>query len=849
MSIKYVDYSGSAGLGDGSSFANRANQLRSVTGVSAGDEIRVKKTKDPTLIGTGQVKLGPSWGNYSAQSVAGARITYSPIDGETKITQMGLGWETGDIIHVLHPDTTTGKSISGVWQVTVESGTASNANLKLDGFPGIQTSVLSSTSFRWWPMINAIKLNTSGLTKSIACRDTNRGSWTATGTAVTTDYSHPTYTDWNKNLDHRLWTGRDQIYVGTTASNGKLAYYELPNSLDLSGYQQVSFLINTNAVTNQIADDLSLRLCTDTAGNTSVHTIPIDFKNQKASTWTSFTHDFGTNLNSSIQSIALYQDSTPAHGITINLQNIIACKASSANDSLALNKLIGLNTVDDPAWYPIDFIWDDIVVLNTHDLVSPHWGYYGSSAAAFSATNTAADIYVREQVRPYDGLTYPPTQSDYGDWDYISASGTEANRITIRGGWDETSMSTRNGKTCIELNGSMSPHRVQDYTTISDFYYSNFFRFNSTGPNHIKYERIGYSNCEDCLSFNTGNQHVDGIGIDFLISGTYNGVAIYQGTYHGSPSDYYIKQGIAGNYRGAIVTYYTSPVTMHWDYINSIAGGGEPIRVNSASIITINNLLYGYNARVSADPQVFEGGSLNIINYTCTQPYYRCLFAKQANIVIQNVTQTLDSTFGVTYKRFGRHLGLSYNYYVDVGGNITVMNAGNVLTNSYIKGTLQIKDSTNSFSYSLQSGGVLESINHHGVSGDNKVFFYGGATLEPETTTRHTNSGVAWRALGTTKLKFSLGSVLVNANSQVTVGLWVYVDTSAEVTLKVPTNLKRGITSPVSVDSSSVSTNTWTKIQLNFTPTTAGPVEIEVEAIGNSWSSGAIIDDLEVSQV
>ena len=43
MAIKYVDFEGEAGTGDGSSFANRAKRFSGLS-CSAGDEIRVKQT-------------------------------------------------------------------------------------------------------------------------------------------------------------------------------------------------------------------------------------------------------------------------------------------------------------------------------------------------------------------------------------------------------------------------------------------------------------------------------------------------------------------------------------------------------------------------------------------------------------------------------------------------------------------------------------------------------------------------------------------------------------------------------------------------------------------------------------
>lgn len=849
MTVYYVDYEGAAGTEDGSSFTNRAFRTKDLD-LSPGDEVRIKKTPDPTSLGTGHVKRAPGHSSYNVSSKSGSNITYSTTDGETKLTSMGNGWLTGDIIHIYHPDSTTGKSISGLWRVTVESGTESNASLKLDNFPGPSSTTASSTTLYWHACTNAIYLNTNNLTKSIACRDAYRDSWTATGTGVTTSYSHATSTSaWQQSHDYVVFTGRDIFTIGSSASNGKLAYYELPSTLDLSGYQQVSFMFRSNQTTNVNSNKFSLRLCTDTAGNTSVHTISIDYKNQKDNTWVGLNVDLGTNLNSSVKSVALYQDATPSGTTVMYLQNIIACKASSAADSITLNKLVGLNTSDDTAWYPLQFIWDNILFLKTQSRGKNPFGYYGGNAAAFSATNTSATIYQRAQVRPYDSDV---TQSDYNQWDNNNDDGTEASPITISGGWDATSMSTRNGKTCIEFNGSMTPlDPTGSHVQLSHIYLTNFGRVTQTTGGHRKWSNFGVSNFFSGFAFDSSNTDVQGLGLDFTIGlGNSNSAPIQLNsgsTFSGSQSDFYIKQAVGSGHTGQIIYAVAGAGTSKWDFIHAVASGSNPIRVNTGVTATINTLKYGYNSSTAAFPVSY--GTIICSRLDAINPYYQV--AKSNGIfIIEDLNITKDTTFGTSYRRYGGSYALSYTLWADQDALMKVLDTGTLPNQVYINGgTMQLKGTTGSFVKGLTAGAVLESIDHEGVSGSNKAFFFGGNTISEETTTRHTASGLAWKCTGSGSCAISLGKIVVSASSAVTVGLWTYKNHAdrAIVKLKIPADPLKGFSEQI-VDNLSASVNTWTKIEKTFTPTRAGIIEIQVELQNLTSSQFTIIDDLEVSQ-
>ena len=93
MAIKYVDFSGSAGTGDGSSFANRAAKLDDIGYLYAqNDEIRIKGNPITSL---GTCKTGPANRHnaraYGSSTCSYSNIVYSTTTGETYIKEAGLG--------------------------------------------------------------------------------------------------------------------------------------------------------------------------------------------------------------------------------------------------------------------------------------------------------------------------------------------------------------------------------------------------------------------------------------------------------------------------------------------------------------------------------------------------------------------------------------------------------------------------------------------------------------------------------------------------------------------------------------------------------------------------------------
>ncbi len=241
------------------------------------------------------------------------------------------------------------------------------------------------------------------------------------------------------------------IAIAAGFGTGLAAYYAT-GTLDLSGYEQVTFWLAQSAGTAAVAGDYELRLCTDAAGVTGVHTAPIPAMNT-GTAWTPITVDLGAALNSAIQSIAFYVN-VDRGAVTFFVDNVAAAKDSTLDDAITLTSLIGKNVAGD-AWWAIHSLVGTTLILErvpgtTGTGINP--GYWG-------ATETVA-LWRRETIKQ------TIISNDNVSNNTVQDSGSLAGgQITFSGGWNRTDMSTQTGETHIE--GKDGRGRGVDFTNRS----------------------------------------------------------------------------------------------------------------------------------------------------------------------------------------------------------------------------------------------------------------------------------------------------------------------------------------------------------------------------------------------
>ena len=413
MATFYLDYEGGNDANAGTSFATRWKTITNgatSARIAAGDTIRIMGSPAPTSLG-----INGTWTSGVAQntkSITGA-TNASPI----VITCTSHGYSTGDLVSINAVGGNT--AANGVWDITV---TGVNT-FSLDGSTGNGAYTSGGTARQ----INSRKVTlASAVTATVASTGPRTTAWTSADvTNVTTSLSAVV-----ASKEHYQ---SDSIAVGAGFTTGLAAYFAT-GTLNLSGYQQLSFWIYQSSGTIGALGSIDLRLCSDTAGTTAVNTFNIPAIGTTGQ-WQVCTVDLGTNLGNSIQSIAFYVN-TDNGAQTFLLNNIIACKASSAADSLTLSSLIGKNTSGE-TWWAIQSIKGTRVLLDG----SVGIGAVNTSVRGYYGTSETVTTWKRETIKTIPGSIITTAIQT------TTKSGAETLPIIYSGGWDRTSMSTQNLET------------------------------------------------------------------------------------------------------------------------------------------------------------------------------------------------------------------------------------------------------------------------------------------------------------------------------------------------------------------------------------------------------------------
>ena len=877
MATYYIDPEGGNNSNDGTSFANRKKWVTGLT-IAAGDNIRLIGSPDPTVLGTGLKIQKTAQGSNNGATIG--TITYSTTTGDTSCyfsggsdsggVVRGHNLTTGDTIQI-HNNTDSNGNINGTWEVTVVDAN----NFKIDGFTATSSGSGSGGKF-----VNSsgkrIKLN-SAVTQTIASTGPRTSTWVAS-TDVTCTLEKGNTSTMARTGEVAEHDCSDKIAIGANFGTGKAAYYQLPSALNLSNYEQISLMFNAGLGSwpnscGVEAGSYSLRLCTDTAGNTSVHTIDLIDRGQgSTSDWIPTVKDFGSALNSSIQSVALYVDRDDGAREAL-LSNIIACKASSSADSITHRSLIGLDTTADPDWYPIKSISGTRLMLDAgasgqkSDLGS---FYYIGQTCAWSASNNSVTVKKRETIRmPIEDLT---STNDQNAWLTFTANGSQSSRITITGGWDRTSMSSQS----LELSWFDGLGSVQGLCKMGAWSMS-YYDWDKIGA--VRFAYAWYSQGGHYYS-HIKDMHICGCGNTSWSSGA---LYIYGG--------YWCPLQLYGN-SNRMRFEFTGNLNLHISTTSSPGNGYQEQRSDHVwrnvcsgdsnnqkgifhflDVSSTNNrdiMVQEVNVSHSALYNYYgfrweNNRPLDILTFNAGRgqaSQYSALYLKDGTHTIttvncdhQNVGQVAGgkTTFGTinndenTFYQPGTYPGergeilsctggelhLLGTNASTIGGRLVVSNAAKAYINNttfdYHYGSITSSDS--GYVYMKNSGGYTYYSNILGKA------------ITADTSTRHTASGYSWKMYG--PASFEVARIPVKASSLVTVSVWIHPSQSSmtDLGLKVE-GQSIGIADTQGV-SSSLSSSGWAKQSLTFTPANAGIAKISLTSGHYSY---AFFDDMEVSQ-
>ena len=877
MAIKYVDFSGSAGTGDGSSFANRAAKLDDIGYLYAqNDEIRIKGNPITSL---GTCKTGPANRHnaraYGSSTCSYSNIVYSTTTGETYIKEAGLGeggWQTGDRIFIIEDTKFSAEnqpSIAGIWEVTVtDSYDVTNGKVKLNGYTANSNATNSSSGSFNYVVHNSdvVKLNTSNIFKDIACTDPERSTWTSAGTATTSN----AYSDsaWQSSGVENIYAhGADKIEVPSSQAVGKIAHYQLPSALDLSGYQQISFMVRSDAEDFTTPDEI--RLCTDTAGNTSVHTAPIQLRKSYDQCWVASVTDLGTNMNSSIQSVALYRAATQSAACVYRLQNIVACKDSSSADSVTHKSCVGL---DDGIWYNVAWMHRDFICVKCMDNYRGNkWTYYyGGANAKWKTTGDTVNLYKTEPFYP----SFAEVTSDTTSLDEVNNFNNNSGQswLLVSGGWNNTDMSTKSGATIVHGNnrGRYLSINSRNYLHLKDFSIHGFH--NSVHMyycDHMKMENMGFAyDADSDASVLYECQNLRMLKLAYVIGLKELEFDNTCQDENATKSDFSIEYccGHTNTYGldfdAVDVSSLPSGATRNLIFSKiDISPNGYTPRIEAygwdlIDVDTFNNrdcYFSGQSGIYSDQSATLKIGTFNFQNSGYMYPYF-----KKIDITTFNGDRPVHPT--TPNSATGKMMGVdafTTQYYTYYSGQDTYINAGTLGGKIKCqKGSQQKWNNIAIPSYgdiieAVDGASLIQFKDYDQTASDNRA--YGGAhTFSPNTSVRNTGSGFSIKAevrsTSSAPADLQLGSILVNSGSVVTVSLYVYITGSETITLKIPAKGYMGISSDQTVTSQGVSQSTWTQITKTFTPTATGKLDVLVAFTNNSTSSVMYIDDFGVSQ-
>jgi len=791
-----------------------------------GDTIRVKASPDPTSLG-----INGTWTSSPLQPTK--TISSSTNATPIVVTCNNHGYTNGDTIVITGHTTNT--NANGTWEI---ANVATNT-FQLVGSTGNGTGGGTGTARL---RNNSVVKLASAVTANIAStgnRGNGRTSWTQSTNVVTS----------LNTSDYKEGDVSDSIAINATFTTG-LAAFKSTGALDLSQYQQVSFFIKQTAGVVSIAGDISLRLCSDTLGVTTVHTVPIPALGA-LNIWQPITVDLTTNLNNNIQSVALNVD-TDRGAVTFLLSNIIACKAKSSPDSLSLTSLIGKNAGTEP-WVAIQSINGTRVFL---DGVNSHipttvslMGYIGASETVLA--------HKRETTRILS------TQ-------IASEGGTIADNFYLSGGWDRTDMSNQSGDTYVDFYGgnNIGFRFGNDFVTTAYWNVSkiNIFRA-SNGYAFNNYAAITLNNIKD-INNNTVGINLSNLGgspspISYVsnitnISFNSNAINFVSNFTRFSCSNI---TNINSNSSTAVAishnpTFGRSNNNLFSNVTSIRNNNGNGINFNHFGLTTIDNIS-------NIDNNASNGIILS-----------NCFTSTVSNIGSMSGTSSVQSA--ITYTNVISLSSCSKCTLLNISGVIGGTSAGIGITNSFDNIVINVSTSGNAASIGLLDNGetyyykcnfneatlvnsagaragiaYLQNINNN--PNNHQIYCFGGV-IASNSSIRNTPSGISWSLSPTSDartiswpLSLSLAKILVFENKLVTIkGYLRRTNTALTVQLTVKGNQISGVTNDIT-SSMTASANTWQEVTLTFTPTETGVVELLGEAFGGTTFTG-YIDDLTITQ-
>lgn len=814
--------------------------------ISSYDELHIVESPGATSLGQNAL-----W--TSTPDIGGTAYTQTSISSSTNATPIVItrnphGLVTGDFIQVFGHLVNT--NANGNWYVTVINSSTFSLNGSVGNGIGAASGNFAKINNR------VVVLDTPVTTEICDCNTV----WTA-GTNVTTTLNI---------TDFKFSAGCIQIATNASCgANQILAKFALPSAIDLSNRQQISFWFKL--MTSVIAaGNLLIKLYSDSACTVEVESFDIGAQ-IATSSWWPVTVDKGSFMSATVRGVALYTTiAQPSK--TFYIDNIIACKAANAPDSLTLQSLISKNIANDhgdEVFVGLQGIKDRYLFLDnyTNTIAGRGKGYCGITESV--------TLYKRETIK-----TAQITQ--YASAITLSKVGLVTKLLQVIGGWNKitnvrTGTTMFDGLNCwgygfysgtylklIGLQFTRYYYGIRDisYSTFVDdvctnTFYDGFYLTNqSIDVIHCRcmfnnsgfYLQSAFNSMSDCISNNNITY-----GFNSLASvGPWDAIADNNATG--------IQINNQGQLRGVVKrTNYNSTYGI---YINS----GTPTvicdEITECSYNAYGLYIYGTNGQYKLIKKlnnngnyaiyfVGYGNTVNEITEASNNLNYLIRVDNTDNMIKKIVTANnnvkLLST-GFNGDRFYLYNSTFTNF---TGGPALY----NVQSFVYLIDCIGLTEVAGIGSVWYKNAKIFcHNFNTRGV---HKTFCEGGL-IYSDTTVRHTDTGISWKIsinsvlrTITFPLDLSIAKIQCNAEKTVRIGIWVNKTHATDIAGRLFVSGYKIAGIPYDTYADTAQVTGWQNIYIDVTPTYADVIEV---IFYTYWVSGLAdeslyIDDLSITEL
>ncbi|MFA6971363.1 MAG: hypothetical protein WC208_08190 [Gallionella sp.] len=802
-----------------------ASAARLVSG--RGDTIRMAKSPNPTSMGqsaqwTGATGL--SGGTGGTKTVSGT----ANDGGLIRITTSGAhGYVTGDVVLITAIVGTI--EANSEWVVTYIDATHFN----LQGSAYVNAWISGGTVYK--KTVQAVVLTTA-VTKTIHNCDT---AWSGGASCTVTAENNA-----------REGAKYQKIVTGALGAGQELSYVDFGSQLDFSNLsgaslQQISFWFWSNVTV--AAGDLKIVFWSDAARSVQVDSFNIPAILVSSSAWCPITIDKGSALSSTVRAISVVSTVAIASK-TFYFDNFIACKASSAADSLNLASLISKNSSiygGTEPWLGIQSIKDTIIILDQD--VTPN---DQSTVRGYGGVTESVPIYKRETVK-----------SETGGWNTVINSVNQSGsavggNMDYEGGYNPVD-NTQDGETFLDgMNGNGYSMDIdsKSYVTMNRFSSSRYYYgFYINSSNHITLNFQGACNNQqqgcyfNSTTFITSttlgnccNNGGDGLKI---VSANNSSITTIGNLWSNGWNSGAVGLTMTGTSYGVYITTINS--------VNNNTSGGIGLTGYNNWVGTISDI--SYNAGSGFAMNACYGnrfGTFTKISYNNGDGY--TTNSCQGNIA-NSITANNNNGFGL-------NLGYaqSNNNYVK-GGSTTANVSGGISAGSYVNyiRNFTINEATKVAGLAVALDSRLYSEND-GYYGTHYVYTDYGY-IASDATVRHTASGISWKIAPTNVLRSSfyplnlvIARVCCSSGNLVTVKVWMKKSHATYVVGRLL--CRAGQLSGITTDKTATKADdtNWEELTITFTPTEAGTVEIEAQCwipVGSASTTDFInVDDMTITQ-